>query len=156
MSTESPSRRHPIITSIALVAILGSAANALVSLGAQALGAPKDGMPFLPPAYITLTVLAAVVGTFGWRLVTARAQRPARTLQWLVPVTLLVSFTPDLYLGVTGAWTWSTVLGAAVMHVVTISLAVAIFAWQLPVPRATSARAASRAVPSSRTPERAA
>ena len=146
MSTESPRSRRPIITSIALVAILGSAANALVSLSAQALGAPQNGMPFQPIAYITLTVLAAVGGALGWRLVAARAARPARTLRWLVPATLLVSFVPDAYLGVTGSWTWPTVLGAAVMHVVTISIAVAIFAWQLPVPRPAHAGAASRAV----------
>jgi hypothetical protein len=154
MSTTSTStttrRRHPIITSAVLVALLGSAANALVALGARALGAPEDGMPFQPPAYITLTVVAAVAGALGWRFVVARAAHPARTLSRLVPVVLLVSFAPDAYLGATGAWTWATVLGAAAMHVVTIAVAVAIYAWQLPASPASPASPGRDASPALR------
>ncbi|NUU06253.1 DUF6069 family protein [Leifsonia sp. C5G2] len=135
MSTITVSRPRSITTSILLVAVLGSIANAAVALGAVSVGAPANGMPLQPVAYVTLTVIASVAGAFGWRTIEVRAQRPERVFRWLVPATLLLSLVPDVILGTSGAWEWSVVLAAIAMHVATIAIAVAVYVWQMPVRR---------------------
>lgn len=132
MSTIALSRPRSFAMSILLVAVLGSIGNALVALGAVTLGVAADGMPLQPVAYITLTVVAAAAGAFGWRLIVTRAERPRAVLTWLVPATLVLSFVPDAALGIAGAWPWSLVGAAIAMHVVTIAVAVVVYRRLMP------------------------
>lgn len=124
-----------VSTSILFVAGAGSIANALVALCAVLLGVASDSTPFAPIAYISLTVVAAVAGAFGWNLINTRTRRPRQILAWLVPTVFVLSVVPDILLGVMAAWSVPLVLAAMTMHVVTTAIAVGVFSWRMPVVR---------------------
>lgn len=113
--------RTAITYSALIVAVAASTVNALIALGATALGAESTG-GLQPIAYISFTVIAAIAGAAGWHIVNRRAARPAKVMRWLVPAFLVVSFIPDIAVGVAMGW---LVAGALMlMHVATITIAV--------------------------------
>lgn len=113
--------RTAIAISASVVALAASAVNALIALGATALGAePTGGLQ--PIAYISFTIIAAFAGAVGWHIINRRASRPATVMQWLVPTFLVVSFIPDIVVGVAMGWLMAGAL--TLMHVATITIAV--------------------------------
>ena len=119
-----------IAVSAALVALVGSLVNALIALGAVALGAPAEG-GLQPMAYITFTVVAAIAGAVGWHIINRYARRPAQVMRWLVPAFLIVSFVPDIPVGL--ALGWLTAGALMLMHVATIVVAVVVYRRLLPL-----------------------
>lgn len=113
--------RTAIAISASVVAIAAGVVNALIALGATALGAESTG-GLQPIAYISFTVIAAIAGAGGWHIINRRAGHPAKVMQWLVPTFLVVSFIPDIVVGVTVGWLMAGAL--ALMHVATITIAV--------------------------------
>ncbi|MGO2110340.1 MAG: DUF6069 family protein [Pseudoclavibacter sp.] len=110
-----------IAISALIVAVAGSAVNALVALGAVALGASVAG-GLQPIAYISLTVVSGIGGAIGWHLINRRAKRPAQVLRWLVPTFFVVSLVPTLAVGFDMGW---LVAGALMlMHLTTAVVAV--------------------------------
>lgn len=112
---------------LAAAVVVAVAVNAVVAALATSWGAGPDFAPLTLPVYGAFTLVGILVGWVGWRLVQRRAQRPRRLLGWLVPAVGIVSFAPDIALGLTGfipGATWSGVLGLMVMHVVVIAVAV--------------------------------
>jgi len=116
--------------------LVAAAATTVVSLAARAAGADPTFPPLLPPAYLTFTVLGMLAAYVGWRLVRRFARHPARTLRVLVPVALLLSFTPDIVLAITrflpGA-DLTGILALSTMHVIVTAVAVPLFQRIAPV-----------------------
>ena len=122
--------RTAVTISALIVAVAAGIVNALIALGAVALGAEAVG-GLQPIAYLGLTIIAAVAGAFGWHIVNLRARRPANVMGWLVPAFLVVSFIPDIVVGASMGW---LVAGSLMlMHVATITIAVLAYRRLMPL-----------------------
>jgi hypothetical protein len=122
---------------VAIVAavVVGALGTTVVAAIAHAAGVSHSFSPLQPGAYIGLIVLGVAAGGIGWQMVRARAQRPAPLLRVLVPTVVLVSFVPDITIGILGSdhATWAGVVALMVAHVVVAIAAVSSFATFLPV-----------------------
>ena len=117
----------------AVPALLTSVVNVGLALGALALGVPST-VQLGAPGVVLVSIVVAFCGAIGWQLVRRRAAHPRALLRLLVPIVLVLSFAPDVLLA---AMTWSStgltpVLTLALMHLTTISIAVAAYARILP------------------------
>lgn len=121
--------------SAALVAVLASIANAIVATIAVALGLDATASHGLEAfSYVPLTVIGAVASAVGWHLVNRYTPRPDRVLRWLVPLALLLSWIPDLYVALdTG---WPNAIALMMMHTITVVIAVLVYRWRMPLKRA--------------------
>jgi hypothetical protein len=139
MTIESPPARRPLtatLLAIAVVTVVASIANALIAAVGLAMGlGSATTIGLQPMAYISLTIVAAVAGAVGWRIIDRSTQRPSRVMRWLVPAVLVVSFVPDLIVGASAGtmsgWAYAVVLMA--MHVATIAIAILTFQRLLPL-----------------------
>lgn len=131
-SVTSPTYRvgTAIPLSAVIVAVTGSAANALVALASTSLGAESIG-GLQAMAYISFTVIAAIAGAVGWHLINRYARRPARVMRWLVPTFLVISFVPDIFVGTQMGWLTAGALMC--MHVLTITIAVLVYSRLMPL-----------------------
>ncbi|MFC4950055.1 DUF6069 family protein [Pseudonocardia sp. GCM10023141] len=139
-----------VATVLVVVIALAVAANTVVALIAEDLGASSDFAPLTLPVYGAFTAVGVIAGWLGWRIVLRRAARPRTVLTVLVPVVTALSLAPDLLLlalrfipGTNPA----SVVALMVMHVVVVALAVpgyliATRRQQLPVPAPTASVAA--------------
>jgi hypothetical protein len=131
------------VISAAVVGVLASAVIAAIAHGADVSHA------FAPLHFATFTVLivpAVIAGAVGWQLVRSRAKNPSRLLARLVPVVLLLSFVPDVLVGITKtltATTWGGVIALMAMHVAVASAAVGSYLHFLPVRAASTSRGTS-------------
>jgi hypothetical protein len=131
----------PPVSSTRRVLLAGVAAavptgvlSAAIALASASLGVPQ--IPQLTPAAVALfSVFGAIVGAFGWQAVRRRATDPGRTMRWLVPFVLVVSFVPDVLLAFTLASTTGVapVLALALMHITTLVIGVTVYSRLLPV-----------------------
>lgn len=133
-SARLPARPKPLSFALWIsAAILGSVtANAVIALLARAAGVPDTFQPLYPPSYTFLTVLGVLVGTIGWAVTRAASKNPRKLLGWLVPVVVLASWIPDLFLLEQGGATG--VLAAILMHVAPAAIAVPVYRRLLPLP----------------------
>jgi hypothetical protein len=111
------------------IAAAGSiVANAVIAwIAVTVFGASATFMPLTAPVFIMWSVLGVAIGALGWRIITRRAQRPARVMRWLVPTVLVLSFIPDFFLLTPDAMPGATtagVLALMVMHVAVAAIAV--------------------------------
>lgn len=127
--------RTAIMLSAVIAAVAAGIVNALIALGAIALGAEAVG-GLQPIAYIAFTIIAAIAGAAGWHIINRRAHRPAKVMRWLVPAFLLVSFIPDIAVGIAMGWLVAGALG--LMHVATITIAVLTYRRLMPLRRGVS------------------
>lgn len=135
MTTVQSLTYRPLTTiglSAGVVALAASVVNAVIALAAIGLGATAIG-GLLPQAYITFTVIAAIAGAAGWHLINRYTRRPERVMNWLVPAFLVVSFLPDLGVGL--AMGWLTAGALMVMHITTITIAVVTYRRFMPLVR---------------------
>jgi hypothetical protein len=74
-------------------------------------------------------------GGVGWQLVRAKADQPQQALRTLVPAVLVLSFIPDIAIGILGSdhATWGGVVALMAAHVVVAAAAVTSFVIFLPV-----------------------
>ena len=128
-----------IALSATAVAVTAGVANALISLGASALGAEPTG-GLMAPAYLSLTVVAAICGAVGWHLINRSAAHPESVMRLLVPLILVVSFIPDVLVGLWSGWLTAGAL--MLMHVATITIAVVVYRRFMPFPAARESEAA--------------
>jgi hypothetical protein len=132
MTTQTTSRSTIAPKNIAAAALLTAVATALVNtvigIAAVAAGVPKTAQ-LTPGVDIMFSVVASVVGAFGWYIVVRRAADPTATLRRLVPTVLAISFIPDILLGIATAPATgiAPVLILALMHIATITIAVLIY-----------------------------
>ena len=94
--------------------------NSLIAwAGRDLLDVPHEFSPLTVPVYGTLTVLGAIVGAIGWRLIATRSRRATRLLTVLVPIVLVLSLFPDTVLLITKSQPGTTtggVLALMLMH----------------------------------------
>lgn len=128
------SELRPTLYATAASAVVGILACVVIALIAEAAGAPSDFQPL--SSYPTLVVIGVVAGALGWNLVRHRSADPRRALTRLVPVVLVVSFIPDVLVGVTKSFahtTWGGVAALMIMHIAVAAAAVASYLYFLPV-----------------------
>lgn len=120
-----------------VAAVLTGAVNAAIAIIAVAAGVTKT-MQLTPAIDVAFSVVASVVGAIGWTIVDRRAADPRRVMRVLAPAVLVVSFIPDVALGIATAGTTgiAPILVLALMHVTTISIAIAVYSRMLPLRRA--------------------
>jgi Family of unknown function (DUF6069) len=126
--------RKPILLATGVAALAGLAGCAIIAIVARAAGVPGSFTPLVTfPAFV---VIGVVAGAIGWNQVRQRSAGPRHLLARLVPAVLLLSFIPDLAVGVTRALphtTWGGVAALMLMHLVVTASAVASYRRFLPV-----------------------
>ena len=114
--------------------VAGDLASYAISAIAHAAGVSRSFSPLQPATFTALIVMGVLVGGLGWQLVRTRAGRPGRLLSRLVPFVLLLSFIPDLLLGIAHGLdaTWGGVAALMCMHVAVAAAAVTSYSLFLP------------------------
>ena len=128
-------RRGPVVglgTSLrtgALAGVTAVVANLAIAAGTRrAFGVSDEFVPLAAGPVVLWTVVGALVGAVGWRLVVTRSSRSRAVLVLLVPAVLVLSLVPDAALLVSDSVPGRTPAGVAalaLMHVVTAVLVVA-------------------------------
>jgi hypothetical protein len=140
LPTSAPARRSAGLGTAlgtgALAGVVAAALNLVVSAVARGpLATSDDFVPLTPGPVVMWTVLGAVIGALGWRLVVRTSARSRTVLTRLVPTVLVLSFVPDVALLVTDSvpgQTTTGVLALMVMHVVTAVVAVTAYGRRMP------------------------
>ena len=117
-------------------AIVALGVNTGLAYAALALGAEPAFAPLTIVAFGPFTVIGFFAAYAGWRIVRARATRPAALLRVLVPVLTVLSFTPDVVLLVTGFIPGVSLIGGlalALMHLVVVGAVLLVAARVAPV-----------------------
>jgi Family of unknown function (DUF6069) len=142
-------RRHGLAataSAIATAAVAGIVACLIIATIAHAVGAPGDFSPLKFPSYTFLVLLGVIAGAVGWNIVLRLSTDPQRLLARLVPAVLVVSFVPDVLIGVSKSMTgttWGAVFALMVMHVAVAAVAVGSYRFFLPAAGAGGARPAT-------------
>jgi hypothetical protein len=121
---------------IAAGAVVGDLASTAIAAIAHHAGVTQSFAPLQFATYTALSVLGVIGGAIGWQLVRNLATNPNRFLARLVPLVLVLSFIPDILVGITKAetaTTWGGVIALMAMHVVVATAAVASYLYFLPV-----------------------
>ncbi len=129
----APRRAMAVAVTCAVAGVGAVVAVAVVALVARAVGAPSTFPQLRPGTYIPLAVLGVVAGAVGWEIVIHRARDSRRTLSRLVPAVLILSFVPDVLLGVSGS-PWGGVAALMVMHLAVAAVALPTYNRLLPPP----------------------
>jgi hypothetical protein len=139
--TQTSTPRHlktaaAVPAAIAAAVIIGDLASTAIAAIAHHAGVADSFAPLNFATYTALIVLGVIGGAIGWQLVRNRATNPTRLLAQLVPLVLLLSFIPDILIGITKAetaTTWGGVIALIAMHIVVATAAVASYLYWLPV-----------------------
>ena len=130
--------RTPAAVSLAIftTGVAGVLASTVIAAIAHGAGVSHAFLPLHFATFTVLIVFAAIAGALGWQLVRSRATNPSRLLARLVPLVLLLSFIPDVLIGITkaeAATTWGGVVALMTMHVFVATAAVGSYLHFLPV-----------------------
>jgi hypothetical protein len=104
-------------------------ATSLIALVARGmLDVPAEFQPLNPAVYGIYTIVGALLGAIGWRLIVARSRNAARLLRILVPTVVAASLVPDLALlagtDVMPGITTTGVVALMLMHVAVAAVVV--------------------------------
>ncbi len=113
---------------------------AIVNVGVSAVArgpfdASDEFVPLTPGPIVMWTIVGAVIGALGWRLIVTQKANSRALLAKLVPTVLVLSFLPDLALLATDTMPGQTtagVLALMVMHVLTAVIAVTAYRKAMP------------------------
>ena len=126
-------------TALGTGAVAGLTAAVInVAISAVARGpfdASDDFAPLTPGPIVLWTILGAIVGALGWRLIVTKKANSRALLAKLVPTVLVLSFLPDLALLATDTMPGQTtagVLALMVMHVLTAVVVVTAYRRSMP------------------------
>lgn len=108
----------------ALAAVGSVFAVEIVAVIGKALGAPEVSALTAAPLAV-FTVVGVAVATVAWVLL-GRRPNGGQLLRVLVPIVLVVSFVPDLLLGV-GGTAWSSVATLIVAHTAVFLVTIPVF-----------------------------
>ncbi len=142
-TTQTSPASHPgavnvrsALTAGAVAGSLSVATNLVISLLARGpLDVSEDFVPLTPGPIVLWTLIGAVVGALGWRLIVNRSTRSGAVLRRLVPTVLAISLLPDVALLVTDSMPGTStagVLALMLMHVATAAIAVATYRRTMP------------------------
>ncbi len=133
-TTAAARTRRPAFTvgtalkSGAAAGVLAAIVNVAVSAIARGpFDASDDFVPLTPGPIVMWTILGAVIGALGWRLIVTKKVDSHALLTKLVPTVLVLSFLPDLALLATDTMPGQStagVLALMVMHVLTAAIVV--------------------------------
>jgi uncharacterized protein DUF6069 len=135
----TPHRLKTIVSMpVAVIAavVVSDLASILIARVARGAGVTHTFAPLHFATYTSLIVVGVIGGAIGWQLVRSRAKNPHRLLARLVPLVLLLSFVPDILIGVTKSatgTTWGGVLALMAMHTAVAGAAVSCYLRFLPV-----------------------
>ena len=138
-STSTPGRQ--VSASSALTAgfaggVLAAFLNVAISAVARGpLDASDDFAPLTPGPIVLWTILGAVIGAVGWRLIVNNRAHSRALLAKLVPTVLVLSFIPDVALLLSDSMAGQTTAGVIalmVMHVVTAAVVVTAYRRAMP------------------------
>jgi hypothetical protein len=115
--------------------VVGDLASYAIAAIAHAAGVAHSFRPLQLATFTALILAGVLAGGLGWQLVRTRAARPGRLLSRLVPAVLVLSFIPDLLLGISKGLdaTWGGVAALMCMHVAVAAAAVTSYSLFLPV-----------------------
>ena len=120
----------------AVAGVLAAIVNVAVSAIARGpFDASDTFVPLTPGPIVMWTIVGAVIGALGWRLIVTQKANSRALLAKLVPTVLVLSFLPDLALLATDTMpgqTTSGVLALMVMHVLTAVIAVTAYRKAMP------------------------
>ena len=141
-STFAPSRRSAVSLGTALktgvvAGVIAAVTNVVVISGIArgALGARDDFVPLTPGPVVMWSILGAIIGAVGWRLIVNSSGRSGALLTTLVPTVLVLSLIPDVALLATDSTAGQNTAGVValmVMHVVTAVIAVTAYRKAMP------------------------
>jgi hypothetical protein len=140
-STSAPTRRSAVSLGTALrtgvlAGVIAGVTNVVISVIARGpLGASDDFVPLTPGPVVLWTMLGAIIGAAGWRLIVNTSAHSRALLNTLVPTVLVLSLTPDVALLATDSVAGQTTAGVVtlmVMHVVTAVIAVTAYRKVMP------------------------
>jgi len=140
-STSAPTRRSAVGLGAALgtgavAGVIAAVTNVVISAIARGpLDASGDFVPLTPGPIVMWTILGAIIGAVGWRLIVNRSARSRALLNTLVPTVLVLSLVPDVTLLATDSTPGQTTAGVValmVMHVVTAVIAVTAYRKAMP------------------------
>jgi len=141
MSTSTATGRSAVSLGTALrtgavAGVIAAVANIVISVIARGpLGESDDFVPLTPGPIIMWTIIGAIIGAIGWRLIVNRSARSRTLLNGLVPIVLVLSFIPDVALLATDSTPGQTtggVVALMVLHVVTAVIAVTAYRRAMP------------------------
>jgi uncharacterized protein DUF6069 len=136
LAQTSTPRHLKTAAAVPAAAVVGDLSSTAIAAIAHHAGVTHSFAPLQFATYTALIVLGVIGGAIGWQLVRNRATNPNRLLARLVPLVLLLSFIPDILLGITKAetaTTWGGVIALMAMHVVVATAAVASYLYFLPI-----------------------
>lgn len=118
---------------------LAVGANIVVALAARAvLPIPDDFFQLTLPPVIVLTAIGGLLAMLAYKIVQKRSATPAATFRKVAVVALVVSWGPDIALGLSGqpGVTWLGVSVLMLLHVVAAGVMVAALTheWNWPAP----------------------
>ncbi len=120
----------------AVAGVIAAIANVAVSAIARGpFDASDDFVPLTPGPIVLWTIVGAIIGAIGWRLIVTKKANSRTLLARLVPTVLVLSFLPDLALLATDTMPGQTtagVLALMVMHVLTAVIAVTAYRRSMP------------------------
>jgi hypothetical protein len=140
-STFAPTRRSAVSLGTALrtgavAGMIAGVANVVISAIARGpLGASDEFVPLTPGPVVLWTMLGALIGAVGWRLIVNTSAHSRALLITLVPTVLVLSLIPDIALLATDSVAGQTTAGVMalmVMHVVTAVIAVTAYRKVMP------------------------
>lgn len=125
--TASTATTKRTVLVLVLSALAAAAATTIVAFTARAVGADPEFPPLQPYVYLTFAIPGLLAAVGGWVLAVRYVRRSARALTVLVPVLLVLSFTPDvalLLLGFIPGANLTAVVALMFMHVIVAASAV--------------------------------
>jgi hypothetical protein len=129
-ATPATPRLRRIAAAAAAAAIGSAIAAVLVGVIGQAAGAPSV-KELSAGGLATLAVAGVVIATLAWAWIGSRVDG-RRLLSVLVPAVLVLSFIPDIALGLTGT-TWSAVATLMTAHAAVFAVTIpALIHWLPP------------------------
>jgi hypothetical protein len=140
-STSAPTRRSDVSLTTALrtgavAGVIAAVTNLVISAIARGpLGASGDFVPLTPGPIVMWTIIGAIIGALGWRLIVTTSAHSRTLLNTLVPTVLVLSLIPDVALLVTDSTAGQTTAGVValmVMHIVTAVIAVTAYRKAMP------------------------
>ena len=140
-STSTSTNTRGVSASSALTAgftggVVAAVLNVAISAIARgAFDAGDDFAPLTPGPIVMWSVLGALIGAFGWRLIVNKKADSRALLSKLVPTVVVLSFIPDVALLVSDAMAGQTTAGVIalmVMHVVTAAVVVTAYRRVMP------------------------
>ena len=140
-STATTTGRSAISTGTAVktglaAGVVAAILNVIVSAVARGpFDASDDFVPLTPGPIVLWTIVGAIIGALGWRLIVTKKANSRALLAKLVPTVLVLSLLPDLALLATDTMPGQTpagVLALMVMHVLTAAIVVTAYRKAMP------------------------